>query len=337
MKTEKLRLITRVAAVICAIGLASVLYFPVWRIELNAPQYPEGLCLKIHANGIKGNVDIINGLNHYIGMRTLHDKDFPEFTVLPYCILFFSALFLVTAVVNHRKMLLIATGSYAVFGIIAMVDFWKWEYNYGHNLDPHAAIVVPGMAYQPPLIGFKQLLNFGAFSIPDTGGWIFIGCGVVLLAGVIWEYKFKTRSRSSTTIAAAFLGAALFFSSCKSGPEPIRIGRDACASCRMTIEDTRFGAELITDKGVVLKFDDIQCLQDYLSGSGAAQRKIARIYFSDFCATHSLLPADASWLLESKTLHCPMNGHLAAFSSTDSLKTALVVFPGEIKKWSEQQ
>ncbi len=64
---------------------------------------------------------------------------------------------------------------FVCFGMVAMADFWKWEYNYGHTLNPDAAIIVPGMSYQPPLIGFKQLLNFGAYSIPDTGGWIFVG------------------------------------------------------------------------------------------------------------------------------------------------------------------
>jgi copper chaperone NosL len=43
-----------------------------------------------------------------------------------------------------------------------------------HNLDPNAAIQVPECPYQPPLLGYKQLLNFGAYSIPDTGGWMLI-------------------------------------------------------------------------------------------------------------------------------------------------------------------
>ena len=51
-----------------------------WRIELEAPQYPEGLVLQLHANKIGGDVDIINGLNHYIGMATLHTENFFEFT-----------------------------------------------------------------------------------------------------------------------------------------------------------------------------------------------------------------------------------------------------------------
>jgi len=74
-----------------------------------------------------------------------------------------------------------------------MIDFWKWEYDYGHDLDPAAAIKVPGMAYQPPLIGFKQLLNFGAYSIPDIGGWLFIGVGLILVFIVIFELRRKTQ------------------------------------------------------------------------------------------------------------------------------------------------
>ena len=68
-----------------------------------------------------------------------------------------------------------------------MVDFYRWNYNYGHNLDPNAAIIVPGMSYQPPLIGYKQLLNFGAYSMPATGGMLFITTGILLLLVVLIE------------------------------------------------------------------------------------------------------------------------------------------------------
>jgi hypothetical protein len=51
-----------------------------------------------------------------------------------------------------------------------LIDFYLWEYDYGHNLDPRAAIKIPGAAFQPPLIGYKQLLNFRAVSLPHIGG-----------------------------------------------------------------------------------------------------------------------------------------------------------------------
>lgn len=166
-------------------------FVPIWQIDLQAPQYPEGLNLKIYADKLGGDVDIINGLNHYIGMKTLHTEDFIEFSILRYLILFFALFTGLVFFINRRSWLMGLLIGFALFGIVAMIDFWRWEYNYGHELDPHAAIIVPGMAYQPPLIGFKQLLNFGAYSVPDLGGWLFISSGLCMLTALIKEYKFS--------------------------------------------------------------------------------------------------------------------------------------------------
>lgn len=187
---EKLSNSVRMVIGLCGIALIFVLFLPIWQISLDAPQYPEGLSLQIHANTLAGDVAIINGLNHYIGMKELHNDDFIEFKVLPYLIVFFSLLFLLTAYIGKRSWLNIVAILFVLFGVVAMYDFWRWEYDYGHNLDPNAAIQVPGMAYQPPLIGFKQLLNFGAYSMPAAGGWIFFGVGFVI-AGLATFLKFK--------------------------------------------------------------------------------------------------------------------------------------------------
>ncbi len=80
MKISKL---SKALLLIAAIALVISLFVPIWCIYLDAPQYPEGLSLQIWAGAIAGDVDIINGLNHYIGMKTLHTGDFIEFTVLP--------------------------------------------------------------------------------------------------------------------------------------------------------------------------------------------------------------------------------------------------------------
>ncbi|MGY4384833.1 putative membrane protein [Pedobacter sp. UYP24] len=190
--SQNLNITARAIAFICSLLLLIVLFVPLWQIELSAPQYPEGLIMKMYPHKLAGNVDIINGLNHYIGMKTLHTEDFLEFTVLPYIIGFFAAFSLAVAFFLKKKKWLYALFTiFVLFGVIAMVDFWRWEYNYGHNLNPDAAIIVPGMSYQPPLIGYKKLLNFGAYSIPDTGGWIFIGVGMLLLVAVVVELKRK--------------------------------------------------------------------------------------------------------------------------------------------------
>ena len=92
----------RVLLVLCGLALVPVIFLPMWRIDLVAPQYPEGLRLLIYPGKLGGNVDIINGLNHYIGMKTLHTEDFIEFTILPYLIGFFFFFFVVTGIIGKR-------------------------------------------------------------------------------------------------------------------------------------------------------------------------------------------------------------------------------------------
>ncbi len=193
MKNNNLSILQRGIIFISGILLVVVLFVPLWQIELAAPQYPEGLVLKMYPDKIAGNVDIINGLNHYIGMKTLHTKDFIEFTILPYIVVFFALLCFTVAFLKKPKWLTGLFTLFVIFGIVAMVDFWRWEYAYGHDLNPEAPIQVPGMAYQPPLIGYKQLLNFGAYSVPDIGGWLFILVGLLLLIALLipWYKKRK--------------------------------------------------------------------------------------------------------------------------------------------------
>ena len=186
--------ISKIVLIIIGICLAISIFVPLWRIELSASQYPEGLVLKIFADKLGGQVEIINGLNHYIGMKTLHKEDFIEFTILPYIIGLFALLTFIIAIFGKKRWLYLLLFSFLLFGIIAMIDFYRWNYNYGHNLDPNAAIIVPGMAYQPPLIGFKQLLNFGAYSIPDIGGWLFVASGILMIFASLKERKIFFKS-----------------------------------------------------------------------------------------------------------------------------------------------
>ncbi len=195
MTSTKISLLSKVLLLIISALFVGSIFVPMWQIELNAPQYPEGLVLKLHANKIGGDVEIINGLNHYIGMATLHTENFIEFKILPYVFIGFGLISLLLIFIAKRKAVLVFFLSYVLFVILAGIDFYRWNYEYGHNLDPNAAIRVPGMAYQPPLIGYKQLLNFGAYSIPDTGGWMLAAAGLLLFAIIFKEYDLFKKKR----------------------------------------------------------------------------------------------------------------------------------------------
>jgi copper chaperone NosL len=179
--------------IVTSLALISTYFLPLWSIDLWAPQYPEGLSMQIWLNKLSGDVDIINGLNHYIGMAHIKEEMFPEFKILPSIVAFFVGFGLISAFLKSRKMLVVYLLLFVFGGIVALYDFWKWGYEYGHNLSPDAAIKVPGMAYQPPLIGYKELLNFGAYSVPADGGWVFISAAIIVCILVYFEFIRKQK------------------------------------------------------------------------------------------------------------------------------------------------
>ena len=186
----------RALLALAALSLGLTYFLPLWEIQLWAPQYPEGLNMKIWLSRISGDFEIINGINHYIGMRTIRAEMFPEFKIMPWLVGGVILLGLLPVVTGRRRWLQVFAATLCLGGVLGMADFYRWGYDYGHNLDPKAAINVPGMSYQPPMLGYKALLNFVAYSGPDWGGWIFIVVGVVAVALVAW-FWWRERPRQA--------------------------------------------------------------------------------------------------------------------------------------------
>jgi copper chaperone NosL len=181
---KKLSIISRIILAVASLCIIAAYFFPVWRIDLFAPQYPEGLVMKIWLNKLTGDVEIINGLNHYIGMKKISVEMFPELNYLVYVVAAFILFGLTIAFTGSIKLLFSYLIVSTMGGVLAIYDFYQWGYDYGHNLDPHAPIKLPGMGYQPPILGHKKLLNFDAYSLPDVGGYVVIGA--VVIAAIIW-------------------------------------------------------------------------------------------------------------------------------------------------------
>jgi copper chaperone NosL len=194
----------RLLFVAAALVLAGAFVLPIWSVYLQAPQYPEGLGMHIRINTITGlkpnDLDNINNLNHYIGMKRIVPESIPELKVMPYLVGGLMAFGLLVAAVGRRVLARVWIGAFVVLAIVGLADFWKWEYDYGHDLDMENAIIkVPGMNYQPPLLGSKQLLNFTATSIPGPGGWLL----TLSLALGVTALVLDHRARGAPARAAA--------------------------------------------------------------------------------------------------------------------------------------
>ena len=200
---RRMSTLPRILVLIASVLMIGVYFLPLWSVRLTAPQYPEGLGMYIRINTVEGatenDLNNINNLNHYIGMKRIEPEAIPELRIMPWIVAGIIVTGLATAALARRPLLYVWTAGFLAIALIGLIDFWKWEYDYGHNLDnEHAILKIPGMTYQPPLIGAKQLLNFRAVSLPSLGG-ILAGLAMALaLAAVFlaWRERKLALARS---------------------------------------------------------------------------------------------------------------------------------------------
>lgn len=318
---KELSITSRILVAFASGALLTVFFLPAWRIDLFAPQYPEGLTLNIWINGLSGDVDIINGLNHYIGMKHITVAMFPEFKFLPFVVGFFIFLGILVAISGRIKFLLVYLVLTAIGGALAMYDFYKWGYKYGHDLDPMAPIQVPGLSYQPPLLGHKRLLNFDAYSFPDVGGWVVIGAAVMAFA--VWFFEWyrhrKPFAKKKMPAPALLLLISIFpfFQSCQTEPVKFNVGKDNCQFCRMAIMDTRFGGQILSKKGKVFLFDDMHCMAAFLKEGTLKEKEIDKKLTVLFDRPNEFQDLSAAWFMISEQNKSPMGSNAAAYSTKE--------------------
>jgi copper chaperone NosL len=332
---------SRILVLVAALALGLVYVLPVWRIDLEAPQYPEGLGMVIRINTIVGakehDLRSINNLNHYIGMKKIEPESIPELKVMPILIGAFIVLGVLTAALGRRKVLYGFTGLFLAFAVAGMVDFWLWNYDYGHDLDQENAIIkIPGMSYQPPLIGSRQILNFKANSWPAGGGWILIGAGSLFAGLAFAEFRRGKRGGANppAALAGIALAAALSQAAC-ADPQPraIAYGTDTCEACRMTLASEGHGAEAVTATGRTYVFDSIECLASWLDGLDDPG-SVHSVWVTDYSNRPELVRAEDAWFLADASLPSPMGMGLMAFARREDRDGAVHGFGGRPLDWN---
>lgn len=209
---RKLAMRTRALVALAAMLLVPVFALPIWTIDLEAPQYPEGIGMEIMVNTIRGrsewDLQNINGLNHYIGMKEIQPDSIRELDVMPWLLGGLVLFGLAAAASGRRRVLQAWLIVFVLLALAGLTDFWLWGYDYGHNLNPNAAIKVPGMAYQPPVIGSRQLLNFTAHSWPGAGGWLAFASMAVAATALLFDGRVVHRGELPATRAPRQLTAS---------------------------------------------------------------------------------------------------------------------------------
>lgn len=186
---------------LAALSLLMLFAFPMWKIVLYAPQYPDGVEMHIWINKISGNspgtLQNVNILNHYVGMKYIEPDSIPELQYFQYIIMGMIALGLIVGLTNRKGLFLAWTILLVILCTLGLYDFYLWEYDYGHNLSDTAPIKIPGASFQPPLFGKKDILNFVAVSLPHIAGY-FVGLSILLGFAAWWLKRKNTKNEKAT-------------------------------------------------------------------------------------------------------------------------------------------
>ncbi len=176
---------------IVLVGIAALVtgaLLPLWRIQLVAPQYQEGLTLDMYSYQIaagNGGQDLveINVLNHYIGMKPIVQADFAEMRWMPFAIGIFGLLALRAVVMGRIGHLVDLGVLFGYFGAFSLGTFVYRLWTYGHQLDPHAPMRIE--PFMPVVVGTQQIANFVQTSLPLAGTY-FMAVFMIAIMAAIW-------------------------------------------------------------------------------------------------------------------------------------------------------
>jgi copper chaperone NosL len=123
--------------------------------------------------------------------------------------------------------------------------------------------------------------------------------------------------------------------SCSVEPEPLQYGKDACYVCKMTLMDNKFGAEVVSTKGKVFKFDDTNCFINFLNTGVLTDGDIAHCLITDFASPGILIDAKTAFYAKSENIKSPMASNVAAFQNKTNLESQNDSWKGIELSWGE--
>ncbi len=178
---------------VISLGSAAVitiltLFVPWWGMKFYAPQYQEGLDIIVYPTTLAGDIDIVNALNHYIGMSLFSNESFPELQFIPYIIIGMAILIIIVAILRNKSLLFGLITLFVLGGIAGIWDMYRWLKEFGTNLDPMAPIELE--PFIPPIIGENTIANFVTHSYFTYGGYMLL-IVFILLVFPLWRDRAK--------------------------------------------------------------------------------------------------------------------------------------------------
>lgn len=170
-----------------ALLLAISVLLPYWTLKMKAPQYPQGLTVSAYVNRLEGDVDELEGLNHYIGASSFDDAATFERSIAVAAILTLAGLLVAGLAIHSRWVLLVAAPA-VLFPLFFVIDLQFWLWNFGHHLDPAAPFAAAVGEFTPPIFGPAEIAQFDTLALPHVG-LIAATLAAILTALGLWRHR----------------------------------------------------------------------------------------------------------------------------------------------------
>lgn len=167
-----------------AVVLIISIFLPYWRLNLEAPQFPGGLKIDIYVNDMTGDVELLEGLNHYVGLPGFDEGAALERQIAIYGILMIAGV-LLAGIFIHSKWVVLFTLPGIVFPIVFLADLQYWLWHYGHNLDPAAPFADAVGEFTPPVLGPSTIAQFETMALPHIGLIMAFAASGMLIYGLV--------------------------------------------------------------------------------------------------------------------------------------------------------
>lgn len=168
--------------------LIASIFLPYWKMTLQAPQYPKGLSVQAYIFKLTGDVGEIDGLNHYIGMRSLSEAAQLERSLSIVAVAGLSLLIL-AAIFIHTKYVVLLTLPAIFYPVIFLGDMYYWLRNFGLNLDPTAPLSSTIKPFVPPILGVGKLAQFVTIAEVQSGFYLALLASFSILVGLYFHRR----------------------------------------------------------------------------------------------------------------------------------------------------
>ena len=165
--TREFRLPTLMFLGAAALLLISI-FLPYWRLLLEAPQFPDGLVIDIYVNDMTGDVALLEGLNHYVGLPGFDEGATLERQIAVAGVIAVAGS-LAAGIFIHTRWVVAFSIPMLAFPFVFLADLQYWLWRYGHSLDPIASFADAVGEFTPPVLGPSTIAQFNTWALPNWG------------------------------------------------------------------------------------------------------------------------------------------------------------------------